>query len=55
MSLAARWIGLPVAEARHFWFSTASVSILSFNPAHPEVRVIALWNATSALFAGITQ
>ena len=55
MSLTARWIGLPVAEAQHFWLSTASVSILSFNPAHPDVRVIALWNVTSALFAGSTQ
>ena len=45
--LAARWIGLPLVEARHFPLGTASVSILSFNPQHPEVSVIALWNAAS--------
>ena len=47
--LVARWIGLPVIEGQHFLAGTASLSILSHNPAHPEVRVIALWNATPAL------
>jgi probable phosphoglycerate mutase len=50
LALAARWIGLPVAAAQHFLLGTASVSILSFNPVHPDMRVIALWNATPALF-----
>jgi|GEM_PF-130710 len=45
--LATRWIGLPLAEARHFPLATASLSILAFNPDHPEVPVIALWNAAS--------
>ncbi len=45
--LAARWIGLPLAEARHFPLKTASLSIFTFNPQHPEVPVIALWNAAS--------
>jgi probable phosphoglycerate mutase len=45
--LAARWIGLPLVEARHFPLGTASLSIFSFNPHHPEVPVIALWNAAS--------
>lgn len=45
--LAARWIGLSLAEAQHFPLGTASISILSFNPHHPEVPVIALWNAGS--------
>jgi probable phosphoglycerate mutase len=45
--LAARWIGLPLVEARHFPLGTASLSIFSFNPQHPEVPVIALWNAAS--------
>jgi probable phosphoglycerate mutase len=49
--LAARWIGLPVIEGQHFSLGTASLSILSYNPAHPDVRVIALWNATRALLA----
>ena len=54
MSLTARWIGLPVAKAQHFWLSTASVSILGCSPAHPEIRVIALWNATPKRLAGIS-
>jgi broad specificity phosphatase PhoE len=45
--LAARWIGLPLAEARHFPLGTASLSIFSYNPDHPEVSVIALWNAAA--------
>ena len=51
LALAARWIGLPVADGQNFLLGTASLSILSRNPAHPEVRVIALWNATPALLA----
>ena len=43
--MAARWIGLPLIEAQHFQLDTASLSILRFNPHHPEVPVIALWNA----------
>jgi broad specificity phosphatase PhoE len=49
LALAARWIGLPVAEAEHFTLVTASLNILGYNPAHSNVRVIALWNATPAL------
>jgi broad specificity phosphatase PhoE len=49
LALAARWIGLPVAEAEHFTLVTASLNILGYNPAHLNVRVIALWNATPAL------
>lgn len=45
--LAARWIGLPLVQARHFPLGTASLSIFSFNPHHPEVPVIALWNAAA--------
>lgn len=45
--LTARWIGLPLVEARHFLLATASLSILAFNPDHPEVPVIALWNGCS--------
>lgn len=43
--LAVRWIGLPVIEGRHFAIDPASVSILGFDPAHPQRRVISLWNA----------
>ena len=43
--LAARWIGLPVIEAQHLLLGPASLNILDHHPAHPEVRVISLWNA----------
>ena len=45
--LAARWIGLPIIEGPHFLLSTASLSILGYEPNHPGVPVIALWNASS--------
>ena len=45
--LAARWIGLPVLNGQHFSLNPASMSILRNNPSHPDVRVIALWNAGS--------
>jgi probable phosphoglycerate mutase len=51
LALAARWIGLPVIEGQHFLLGTASLGILGSNPAHPEVPVIALWNAPPASFA----
>ena len=47
--LAARWIGLPVLEGPHFPLSTASLNILGYNPVHPEVRAITLWNAVPAI------
>ena len=51
-ALAARWIELPVVEGQHMALDTASLSTLSYNRAHPQVRVLRLWNATPALFAG---
>jgi probable phosphoglycerate mutase len=45
--LAARWIGLPLTQAQHFPLGTASLSFFSFDPHHPEVPVIALWNANT--------
>jgi probable phosphoglycerate mutase len=45
---ATRWIGLPVIEGQHLSLSTASMSIVGFAPSHPDMRVIALWNATPA-------
>lgn len=44
-ALAARWIGLPVSTAQHLLLDTASLSLLSYEPSHPEIPVIALWNA----------
>jgi probable phosphoglycerate mutase len=49
MVLAARWIGLAVAQARHFTLGTASLSILAAAPGDPALRAIALWNATPAV------
>jgi len=45
--LAARWIGLPVIDGPHFVLGTASLSVLGYDPDHPGVPVIALWNAFS--------
>ncbi len=45
--LAARWIGLAVVEAQHFPLGTASLSLFAFDPHHPEVPTIALWNAAA--------
>jgi broad specificity phosphatase PhoE len=44
--LATRWIGLPVIEGQHLQLDPASLSLLGNAPSHPEVHVIALWNAT---------
>lgn len=42
--LAVRWVGLPVAEARHFQLATGSLSVLDYDPHHREMPVISLWN-----------
>ena len=47
--LAARWIGLPVADGAHFSLDTASLSILAQNPNHPEMRAVVMWNAVPAM------
>jgi probable phosphoglycerate mutase len=41
--LAARWLGLPAGDARHFWLGTASLSILGYEHTLDE-PVIRLWN-----------
>ncbi len=46
-ALAARWVGLAVAEARHLSLDVASTSVLACDPHHPEVPVITLWNRVS--------
>jgi broad specificity phosphatase PhoE len=43
--LAARWIGLPLAEAQHFALGPAALSILGHDSHDPEVAVIALRNS----------
>jgi broad specificity phosphatase PhoE len=54
-ALAVRWIGLQVAEGRHLSLGTGSLNILNYNPAHPQVRVIALWNAIPELFQAVSE
>jgi probable phosphoglycerate mutase len=42
--LAARWIGAPIIDAQHFALGPASISILSYDPDHPGVPIISMWN-----------
>jgi len=46
-ALAARWIGLPVAQGQHFTIDPASIGIFGFENGHPHRRVIVLWNTTA--------
>ena len=39
-----RWIGLPIGVGGRFALRTASIGILGYDPARPDVPVIALWN-----------
>lgn len=48
-ALAARWIGSPVLDGQHFSEGPASLGILASDAHHPEIRVIALWNAAPVL------
>jgi broad specificity phosphatase PhoE len=48
--LAARWIGLAVIHGQHFAIDPASISILGYEAAHPQRRVISLWNARPDTF-----
>ena len=47
--LAARWIGLDVAQAQHFVLHTASRSILGYEPNAAQAPAILLWNAVALL------
>ncbi|WNJ93524.1 histidine phosphatase family protein [Bosea sp. 685] len=44
-ALAVRWIGLAILEGQHFALDPASVSVLGPKPGHPQIPVIAKWNA----------
>jgi broad specificity phosphatase PhoE len=48
-ALAARWIGLALAEGQHFALQPASVSLLGIDPHHADRRVIELWNESRTL------
>lgn len=41
--LAARWLGLPAADARHFWLGTAALCVLGYEHTLNE-PVVLLWN-----------
>ena len=41
--LAARWLGLPAGDAKHFLLGTAALSILGYEH-NPEEPVIKLWD-----------
>jgi probable phosphoglycerate mutase len=43
--LAVRWMGLPIAQARHLLLSTASLGILGYDHNRVEEPAIVLWNA----------
>jgi probable phosphoglycerate mutase len=45
--LGARWIGLPVEQARHFLLTTASLSVLDYDHGRLDEPAIALWNAAA--------
>jgi broad specificity phosphatase PhoE len=45
--LVARWIGLPPLQGQHFAVDPASVGILGYASAHPQHRIISLWNAAA--------
>ena len=47
-ALAVRWIELAVIKAQHFAFGPASISILAYQPGHPDLPIIALWNSRPA-------
>jgi probable phosphoglycerate mutase len=47
-SFAARWIGVALMEGQHLQLDPASISVLAFNPAHPQTPVIAQWNSVPA-------
>jgi probable phosphoglycerate mutase len=53
-AFAARWIGLPIEEGAHLLLTTASLGILRYSSAYPEVPVIALWNAAPAVLSAGT-
>jgi probable phosphoglycerate mutase len=41
-ALAARWLGLPVEDGRHFLLGTATISVLGYERESP---VVARWNS----------
>ena len=52
-ALAARWIGLPVGQGRHFALDTGSLSLLGYEHSDRGNPAILLWNSQSILWGGI--
>jgi len=50
--LGAHWIGLAVEHAQHFLLSTASLSVLGYEPDRSDRPVIVLWNDVSHINPG---
>jgi broad specificity phosphatase PhoE len=50
-ALTVRWLGLAISEGEHLQLGTASLSILGYNPSHPDTRVISLWNSMPRRFS----
>lgn len=46
-ALATRWIGLAIADGKHFVLDPASLGILASAPRHDDVRTVSLWNASA--------
>lgn len=49
-AFAARWLGLPIEDARHFVLGTASVSVLGYDHDRADEPAIIHWNTTSGSF-----
>jgi broad specificity phosphatase PhoE len=49
--LATRWLQMAMIEGRRFPLAPASVSILSVDARHDDVRIVELWNAVPARLA----
>ena len=45
---ATRWIGLNLIEAQHFVLGTATLSVLGYDPSHPDTKAILSWNVAPA-------
>jgi hypothetical protein len=43
-ALATRWIGLPIAEGRHFAFDPAAIGILADKRGRSDTSQIVRWN-----------
>ena len=52
--LATRWIGQPVSVGQRFALDPASISVLGFEPHHPDRRVICRWNNSVSSDLGFT-